>query len=220
MAKGNFIVFEGIDGSGKTTQAKSLVRYLAKVKIPHVFISFPVYQSGWGKMIRCYLDGDFGNVDEVSPRLASMLYAGDRLVVKDKIRKWLNAGKNVVCDRYIGSNLAHMGGKLKSQIAKLKFIKWLEDFEYGENKIPKEDLVILLSMPVNFSQKLMKARKLDIHERDVVYLNRVAEIFEYLAKKNKNWIKVTSVENGRLLSPQKIHAKVLDIITNEVSPRI
>ena len=216
---GRLIVFEGIDGSGKATQAKLLLEFLAKEKIPTEFVSFPRYDSVWGKMIRRYLDGDFGKVDEVNPYLASVLYAGDRASAAPQVQKWLTDGKIVVCDRYVGSNMAHMGGKIKNlaspvgrQKLKIKFIEWLEKLEYQENKIPREDLVIFLSVPVLISQKLMDGRKLDIHEADVSYLKEVTEVYETLVQSRKNWVKIECVQNGSLFSPEVIHQKVLEVL--------
>ena len=122
--KGKLIVFEGSDGTGKTTQAKLLLEYLKRKQIPSIYISFPRYQNSlWGQMVRRYLDGEFGKIDEVSPYLASVLYAGDRLGASDQIRKWLELGKLVICNRYVGSNLAHQLAKMVSQSDKSKFIK-------------------------------------------------------------------------------------------------
>lgn len=210
--KGRLIVFEGIDGSGKATQAKLLLGFFKREKISAEFISFPRYDSVWGKMIRRYLDGEFGEVGDVDPYLTSVLYAGDRLAASMQIKGWLDKGKLVVCDRYIGSNLAHQAAKLQTPNSKLQFIKWLEKLEYGEDKIPKEDLVILLSVPVEVSQELMDDRKLDIHEIDADYLEKVTREYESLARERKNWVKVECVENGRLLSPKIIHRRVLAIL--------
>lgn len=210
--RGKLIVLEGIDGSGKATQAKLLFKHLIKQKIPAEFISFPIYTSNWGKMVRRYLDGEFGGINNVDPYLASVLYAGDRLLVSEQIKNWIRAGKIVVCDRYTGSNIAHQAAKVSSQSQREKFIAWIENFEYQENKIPTENLVIWLSMPVSKSQTLMKSRKKDIHERDKDYLANVAEVFEGLAKKKDYWKKIECVEGKRLLTPQEVHEKVLGII--------
>ena len=211
--RGELIVFEGADGSGKATQSKLLLKFLKKKRIPCEYISFPRYKSSlWGEMVRRYLDGEFGKVDEVSPYLASVLYAGDRMSASAQIRKWLGEGKIVICDRYVGSNIAHMMAKLQTSNSKLQFIKWLEEFEYGENKIPKEDLVFFLDVPVEISQKLMDDRKLDIHERNVDYLKKVTQEYESLARERKNWVRVECVENGRLMSPEAIHQKVLETL--------
>lgn len=209
--RGKLIVFEGSDGTGKTTHAKLLVSHLDKnKKNSAVLISFPRYEKEWGKLVRSYLNGEFGKLDEVDPRLASVLYAGDRLAVKDEIQKLLMQGKIVVCDRYAASNIAHQAAKFKLNQRK-KFIKWLSDLEFMENKIPKEDLVILLTAPYSVSQKLMGNRKKDIHESNEKYLKEVINIFETLSKK-KNWVKVESVEGGRLLTVKQVHEKVIAVL--------
>ena len=211
--KGKLVVFEGADGSGKATQAKLLLKYLQKRKILAESISFPRYRNSlWGQMVRRYLSGEFGKVDDVDPYLASCLYAGDRLSAADQIRKWLKLGKLVICNRYVGSNLAHMGGKMKDKGLRIKFIQWLEKLEYEENKIPREDLVIFLHMPVEVSRKLISSRKLDIHERDLEYLERVVDVYESLANGRENWVKVECVKGNKLLKPEEIRQKVLEAL--------
>lgn len=212
-SKGKLIVFEGIDGSGKTTISNLLINFLKRLKIAYSHYSFPRYSEAWGMMVRRYLDGEFGDVDQVDPYLASVLYAGDRFAAANQIRKDLEMDKIVVCDRYMASNIAHQAAKLQTPNSKLQFIKWLEKFEYTDNKIPREDLVILLSMPSTTSQKLMDARKLDIHEKDAGYLAEVGKVYEQLAKEKENWERVESVESGRLLKPAEVFEKVLVILT-------
>ncbi len=224
--RGRLVVFEGIDGSGKTTQVLLLLKYLrnppAGGKIPFSHYSFPRYSEPWGKMIRRYLNGEFGNVNSVNPYLAAALYAGDRLMACPSINVDLKAGKIVVCDRYIGSNIAHQAAKVESpadaktlagkQSRKSEFIEWVEKFEYKENKIPEEDLVILLSLPPAVSRKLMSKKKKDIHEKDKDYMAQVAKVFEQLAQDRKNWVRVDCVKGGKLQKPEEIHKEVLKIL--------
>ena len=209
MGKGKFIVFEGADGTGKTTQAKLLFNYLKKNQKNTVFFSFPNYQSAWGKMVRRYLDGEFGDVGEVSPYLASMLYAGDRLLESPRIWKWLKDGKTIICDRYMASNIAHQAAKIKDQKLKIKYIKWLEELEYSENKIPKPDLVILLTIPETIAQKFMRRRIRDIHEKNLAYQKRVAKEFFDLAGANKNWVVVSNTKDGRLKKIDEVHKEIV-----------
>ena len=141
------------------------------------------------------------------------------MAVSKKIFRWLSAGKIVVCDRYTGSNIAHQAAKIKDphftkvsrgkQNEREKFVEWLEKFEYEINKIPREDKVILLSVPISFSQKLMRLKKKDIHERNKNYLSDVVRVYEELERKRAYWKKVECVENGKLLSREEIHKKVL-----------
>ena len=91
-------------------------------------------------------------------------------------------------------------------------MEWLEDFEYKQNKIPREDKVILLSVSVSFSQKLMKSKKKDIHERNKNYLADVVQIYEELERKRAYWKKVECAEDGKLLSREEIHKKVLRLL--------
>ena len=212
--RGKFIVFEGADGTGKTTQAKLLFDYLKEKKKDVVFSSFPNYQSAWGKMVRRYLDGEFGDVNQVSPYLASMLYAGDRLSESERIKKWKKAGKIIICDRYMASNIAHQVAKLQPPNSKLQFIKWLEELEYGENKIPKPDLVILLTIPETIAQKFMRKRVRDIHEKNVSYQKRVAKEFLDLAKANKNWAVVSNTKGGGLKKINEVHKEIVEIVKN------
>lgn len=210
MAKGKFIVFEGPDGSGKTTQAKLLYEYLKKAKIPAAYISFPRYKdSAWGAMVRRYLDGDFGKLDSY---LASLLYAGDRFSASGDIRNWLDEGKIVVCDRYVASSIGHQAAKIGNKVQREKFINWLENLEYVENGIPHEDLVIFLSIPVSFSQQLMKSRKLDIHEKDKAHLKSALAVYESIAKARKYWVRVDNVERGKLLVPKEVHSKAVEVL--------
>lgn len=213
MSKGKLIVFEGADGSGKTTQSKLLLNYFKENKIPAKYISFPRYDDSlWGAMVRRFLRGDFGRLAEVDPYFASCLYAGDRAAASGQLKKWLLGGYTVVCNRYIGSNIGHMAAKFKSQSERTRYIKWLEDLEYRENGIPREDLVIFLHVAVSVSQDLMKGRKLDIHERDLKYLAKVTEVYEAVTRSKKNWVKVDCTKGGQILKPEEIHKKVLAVL--------
>lgn len=210
MSSGILLVFEGADGSGKTTQSKLLFKNLAQRKIPSQYISFPRYEDSlWGKMVRRYLTGEFGNLD---PYLASVLYAGDRATAAPEVKKWIDVGKIIVCDRYIWSNAAHMGAKFKGQSERSKYIKWLEELEYGENGIPKEDIVIFLYVPIAVSKKLMKNRNLDIHERDLDYQGKVIEVYDELCRSRGNWVKVDCTSGGKILRPEEIHGNVLEVL--------
>ncbi|MBI2327668.1 thymidylate kinase [Candidatus Curtissbacteria bacterium] len=216
MIKGKLIVFEGADGSGKTTQAKLLLKFLQKGKIDSKYISFPRYKdSRWGQMVGRYLAGDFGKVGDVDPYLASLSYAGDRASAASMIKKWLAAGKMVIVNRYIGSNMAHMAAKIKDEGSRIKYIKWLEKLEYEENGIPGEDLVIFLHVPVDISRKLIKDRKLDIHEEDLEYLAKVVKVYDFICGLKKYWQKVECTKGGKILPAEGIHQKVLEVLKNK-----
>src|SRR5476649_976963 len=113
--KGKFIVIEGSDGVGKKTQADLLIKMFRRIGKQVVFYDFPQYEkSFFGQMVAKYLNGDFGDVGDVSPHLISVLYAGDRFEAAEHIRHDLNKGKIVISNRYTQSNMAFQAAKLKS----------------------------------------------------------------------------------------------------------
>ena len=72
--------------------------------------------------------------------------------------------------------------------------------------------MIFLHMPVEVSRKLISSRKLDIHERDLEYLERVVDVYESLANGRENWVKVECVKGNKLLKPEEIRQKVLEAL--------
>ena len=125
--RGKLIVIEGGDGSGKATQTKLLVEYLRSKNIPTETLSFPRYSdSFYGKLVGRFLSGEFGPLESVSPYLAAIPYALDRLDARDDINKWLNEGKIVAIDRYVPSSLAHQAAKVPLD-ERETLVQWLEE---------------------------------------------------------------------------------------------
>src|ERR1017187_9451626 len=104
--RGQLIALEAIDGSGKRTQLDLLAHELDARGLATLRISFPRYESFFGKLVARYLNGEFGALEAVDPHLSALLYAGDRLEAKGELESALVAGKIVLADRYICSNLA------------------------------------------------------------------------------------------------------------------
>ena len=224
MKKGIFIVIDGMDGSGKATQTKLLSERLEKSSHKTKTIDFPQYENNFfGKMVGRYLSGEFGNSSEVSPYLASILYAGDRFEEKEQIEKWLSEGFIVIADRYASSNQIHQGGKISNPKKRKEFLAWLEDLEYEVFKIPRPRAIIYLDMPIDISQKLLKTNsaqkkktylkgKKDIHENDLKHLSDAKNSAIELVKKNNNWIKISCAKNGKPLPVEEISRNIAEKI--------
>jgi len=230
MRKGKFIVFEGLDGSGKSTQTNLLVNYLKQRGREVVKIDFPQHGEGSSAMVDNYLNGKYGTAESVGPYIASVFYACDRYDAKDKIEEWLNNGKIVIADRYLASNIGHQGGKIKDKAERLKYFKWLYDFEFKLFKIPKPDINIILKTNVEFSKKLSnkitdeekKAKRKayladdtiqDIHEKDQTHLHNALQAFlQAVEEFPEDFEVVECIESGKLLSPDIIHQKVIKIV--------
>ena len=226
--KGKLIVIDGTDGSGKATQTELLIKHLKKDGRKVKVVDFPDYYSNFfGKFIGHCLSEQYYNFVKVHPKIVSVLYAADRFESKDKIKKWLKEGNIVIANRYASANQIHQGGKVANLKKRESFIKWLAEMEYEVFKIPKTDIVFYLSVPISIVLKLIKERnngerrkylgkkkanKTDVHEKDVKFLENSRKSALWLAKTQKNWIKIECVKNGKIDTRENIHKKVYEKI--------
>ena len=222
--RGKLIALEGIDGSGKRTQLDLLAHELGRRGLPIWRISFPRYESFFGKLVARFLNGDFGSVDQVNPHFSALLYAGDRLEGKPEIESALAAGKIVLADRYIGSNLAHQSERVPAA-QRDEFLAWLKHLEYVLYSLPTEDLVIYLRVPAVQAHHLVglkparsyTALQHDILEADIAHLEETAKTYERLAAQ-PNWVRIdcTDISSGALYSPEEIHRGVLHAVESRI----
>lgn len=218
---GKLISIEGIDGSGKNTQTQRLVNNLRENNFSVETISFPQYQSNFfGKEVANYLNGQFGGLNQIHPKLASMLYAGDRFESKENILNLLENNDFLICDRYTPSNIAHQSAKFSDDKEKTDFILWLSKLEYEIYGLPKPTANIFLNVPPYFSDKLVELKekrtytdkKKDLHEENKDYLHKVYEQFLQLAKTETNWHIVECVHNSSMRDIDNIASELLSII--------
>lgn len=233
MNKQKFIVIEGLDGCGKTTQFELLKENL---KDTYKSISFPDYKSSTGDIIKKeYLSGMLFKNDIPDQKIRdtyaiSALYALNRyLAFRDNCLEYYNDGGNIIASRYTSSNIIYQGCKLgKSPIETgdyktwkntlMSYVDWLFDFEYNKLGLPRPTTTILYHMPIEISQKLLEKRyennedKKDIHERDIEYLKACEEVALDIGRE-LNWkiIHCTDKE-GKILDIDTIYNKTLDII--------
>jgi dTMP kinase len=221
MPKPNkFIALEGIDGSGKRTQIDMLSRALSARGVPHATISFPHYEGFFGRLVARYLNGQFGRLADVDPHLSALLFAGDRFESRGQIEAHLAAGRMVIADRYVGSNLAHQTARVPAPQRK-PFLKWLQQLEYEVYGLPAEDLVILLRVPVEQAHRMVGRKKTrsytkrrrDLQEADIGHLRRAALVYDWLARQ-PNWARIdcTTARSLRLLPPEAIHLRIMDFL--------
>lgn len=232
-ARGKLIALEGIDGSGKRTQLDMLGRALTARGVDFAQVSFPRYDGFFGKLVARFLNGEFGSLDAVDPHFSALLYAGDRLEAKLGIEAHLAAGRNVLADRYVGSNLAHQGARVPRK-KRGAFLAWLKQLEYEIHRLPREDLVMYLHVPVAAAHRLVgqKAargytkKKRDIQESNLLHLESASEVYDELAKQ-KNWVKIDCAGRGPhksrtrgsgasttapLRTPEEIHKEILSAV--------
>jgi dTMP kinase len=138
--RGAFIVFEGVDHSGKTTQAKLLHDYLVTSGIPVVSMRFPDRTTPIGMLINEYLTkGDI----KMDDRALHLLFSANRWELNDVIYKHLEEGTTVICDRYADSGVAYSIAKNPDYIYEAQ---WYMATDRG---LIRPDAVIYLDLPVN-----------------------------------------------------------------------
>lgn len=221
MRKGLFIVLDGNDGSGKATQAKLLKQYLVSKGISAEQIDFPAYDRNFfGGFIGECLAGHHGDFVNMSPKIASVLYAADRFESSVKVRQLLNAGSIVIADRYASSNQIHQGGKIADVAEREAFLAWLEQMEYGTFGIPRPDAVVYLRVPLEVSLELLQEKRAvksnvlaegekDTVESDISYLKNSIATAEWLLGNQKNWSAIDCMSDGVLRSRESIHEDVV-----------
>lgn len=159
MSKGKLIVLEGLDGSGKATQAKLLAEHLAAQGVPVQKITFPDYASDSSALVKMYLAGQFGqHPDDVNAYAASSFYAVDRYAsYKTSWGSFYEQGGVIIADRYTTSNAVHQCSKLPQKQWE-EYLHWLFDYEFRLLGLPAPDRVIYLQVDPAVSQRLMTQR--------------------------------------------------------------
>lgn len=216
---GRFIVIEGLDGSGKTTQGKLLAERLRGEGKKVRELSFPCYGERSASLVEMYLGGELGeSPSDTNGYAASMLYAADRYIsyVTDWKKDVEDEECTVLATRYTTANAYHQLSKLPREEWD-GFFEWLYDFEFSKIGLPRPDCVVLLSMNQEISSKNVKDRsaetgqKIDIHEKDRDYLLRCAEAALYAAEKD-GWKVIQCAPEGKLLPIEEINDKIAEVI--------
>jgi dTMP kinase len=168
--RGVFICIEGIDASGKTTQARRLVKKLRQKGIDAVYTTEP--SSGKvGKLIRRYV---LDREKRVPITLEALLFAADRVDhLKTEVKPALERGKIVVCDRYVYSSLAYQGA------LGLDF-NWIEHINQFA-LVP--DLALFLDVSPEVMLKRLKRKKTVMETTQ--NLQRVREVYLKMVQGNR-----------------------------------
>lgn len=209
-----FIVIEGLDGSGKATQAKILFDKISATDKTVKKLEFPDYANESSALVKMYLGGEFGsNPNDVNAYAASAFYAVDRVASFLKFwKKDYESDSVILSDRYATSNIIYQMSKLDKTDWD-SFIEWQEDFEYNKLAVPKPDKIIYLDVEPEVSQKLINKRyegdesKKDLHEKNFAFLLECRKSALYAAKKC-GWIVINCCENGEIKPIEVIAAEI------------
>ena len=164
--RGALIAFEGLDQSGKQTQAELLCDTLVAAGRSCDLLSFPDYATPIGSEIHRALRGE----RDYTPDVMQLLYVANRYETKGRIARLLDAGHVVLCDRYMASSIAYGEAQELDR-------EWLGDVQ---RFLPAPDLTILLDIPPQVAVE-RKASGRDRYERDLALLQRVRESYRQQA---------------------------------------
>lgn len=218
--KGKLIVFEGTDGSGKSTQYARLCQRLEQEGKSFQRLVFPQYDKPSSALLRMYLNGEFGShPEDVNAYAASAFYAVDRYAsLKQVWGEYYQQGGLILSDRYTTSNAVHQASKVPES-QRPAFFDWLADFEYGKLGLPEPDLVIYLDMPTERAVENLRRResdtntKADIHEVDTAYLSMCHETAGQAAD-HYGWRRVACVDTqGNLRTIEDLHEEIWSMIS-------
>ena len=211
---GKLIVFEGIDGSGKSTQFELLCDRFSAEKRDFMRLRFPRYDKPSSALLKMYLGGDFGDdPDAVNAYAASSFFAVDRFAsFLQDWRVYYESGGLVLTDRYTTSNALHQGAKLPPE-RREHFFTWLYEYEFGLLGLPAPDLVIYLDIDAKQASQRLSRRQSetgtegDIHEKDLDYLYHCAQSGAQAANLH-NWHKINCFRNVYERDENDIHQEI------------
>ncbi|NLI73282.1 MAG: dTMP kinase [Euryarchaeota archaeon] len=195
--RGQFLVFEGIDGSGKSSIARIIHERMIASGKPSILTAEPT--DNWiGDMIYR------ANREAISPFTETLLYIADRSEHTEQIERWLNNGKYVICDRYMGSTLAYQSVTLRPYLGDLAQ-DWLRSV--NAPFALKPNITFLLSLPPEMAMKRLGSRP-DIEK---------FEKLDFLRSVDKEYQKLADIDNyvviDASLSKEQVANEVWSIIT-------
>lgn len=171
---GQLIAFEGLDQSGKQTQAERLAAFCRSAGRRVEHLSFPEYDTAIGAEIGQALRGH----RDYAPDTMQLLYVANRYEFRPRIEQWLADGAVVICDRYLASSIAYGEAMGLDPV-------WLLEIQ---RHLPQPSLTILLDIPPEASLGRKQADR-DKFERDLSLLSRVRESYRRQAA-GPGWVLV------------------------------
>jgi dTMP kinase len=187
---GHLIAFEGLDQSGKQTQAERLLAAFRAMGRRAEFLTFPEYTTDIGKEIGRALSGE----RDYQPDTLQLLYIANRFEFRPQITAWLEAGTMVVCDRYLASSIAY--GEAQGVDA-----TWLTDIQ---RLLPQPSLTLFMDMSPSVSLTRKQADR-DKFERDMPLLARVRD--SYLRQSQAaGWARINAEDDKDAVSAAVVNA--------------
>ena len=222
MSKGKLIVIEGTDCSGKQTQTDELVKNLKRLGLKAISFSFPNYASPTGEIIGEYYLGKNNKslfkegIENVDPKISSLYYAADRAYNINIIKKYLENNYIVILNRYVESNMAFQGGKIKDIKKRHMLYEWLDNLEFVLLDLPRPDMVLFLYLPYEQVCILKNSKGKPVNEN----LLHMAEIAYFELSSIYDYQKINCLKDNKLRSIEDISKEILNKVQDYLETEV
>lgn len=194
---GHLIAFEGLDQSGKQTQAERLRDRLKQNGRKSRLVSFPDYGTSIGEEIARALQGE----RDYGPDVMQLLYVANRYERKPDLLRWLEGGLILVSDRYMASSIAYGEAFGLDPV-------WLTEIQ---KFLPLPSLTIVLDISPETAVD-RKAVDRDRYERDLALQQRVRHSYQRQAATDPNWVVIDGEQ-----SKDAIAAETFSVVTSRLA---
>lgn len=218
--RGKIIEFEGLDGSFKETNAKTLYDYLKKKGYKVNIVSFPRYDCDSSHFVKQMLSGVYGVQDNINPQIINMCYALDRYdyIETFNVRDRIENGEWFIFDRYTGSSLLYQSANIIDPKTRKSFRDEMYNLEYNILNLPKPDIVIAMKSNLDMTVKSISTKeKNDAFERNITYLKRITQIYDEVIEQY-GWYEINVVDKTgcKFRSKEDIFNDIFTLLNNKI----
>jgi dTMP kinase len=211
------IAFEGIDGTGKATQAALLRRYLNETGREAVLFDFPAYDSFVGKVLGELLSSNASkkkvDASTLPAKVMAMLFALDRVQFRDGIAEALAQGRIVIANRYTLSNSVFQSIRAGEDIS-----AWVDELEHTALGLPRPDLYLVLTGSVSSSKELVGAKGIrsyteshDVYESNEKLLMSAQALYSSIKTPFSRKVEIDCLAQEGFRSREDIHREIAGI---------
>lgn len=211
---GLLISFDGLDSTGKATQAKKVVERLRSQGYTVLEVSTPDYNTPSGQEIKLRFQNKVGNWEQTPWQEKLGYFARNRAEHRDEVMAAIAKGHMVVYDRYVPSSLAFITVEAmiegKTDLSRQAIWRAIEKEEYISHQMPKEDVSIFLDVNPALAEKLLNKRKevtKDGHEyTDYIHVQeKLYQEYDAMCTSDpKRFARITCLQDDVLQSPEKV----------------
>lgn len=223
--RGILISFDGLDSSGKATQARKLYEKLAQEGFEAKYFSTPDYTTASGQELKLRLQNKLGDWNSTSWKEKMSYFADNRAEHKEEVMTALDRGEVVIYDRYVPSSIAFMTVEARQEgnASRQLVREEVEKTEYTAGGMPKEDISFFLDVPPKLSDALLQGRKKHRADQDEYtdHLHVQEALYdEYMGlcrEEPERFVRVECADGDKLKSIEEISGQIWNYLRKRFS---